>query len=166
MKLTKLFIAILFIGTIFSCSNDENEENNEGNTDNIVGEWTLESIDYDTTSTVSGITTTGVGEAYDISGGINFTENPNEFTSDAQYSIHLTATTLGQDSTYDIPNLQALDQTGVWSVDGSELSVDDSSDTMITTFSNNGNTVRLDGSKTQTVQGVPTTVNVTFVLTK
>lgn len=163
MKLKKLFIAILFLGTLLSCSSDDDENNNTGS---ILGTWDLVSLDYSGNSVASGTTTTFVGEAFDINGDLSFTDNPNGYVGDTMYSIHLTSTTMGQDFETDLTNLSSVNGNGTWSLDGDQLTITPASgstaqETIFTIqFSNNGNTFSIDTTDVRNIGGSTSTTHI------
>jgi hypothetical protein len=160
MKIKKLFIAVLFIGVLFSCNKDD--DGNGNSSSDIVGTWKLEEVDYTSTATQSGITTDGVGEAYDIDGSITFNID-NSYTADTVYSVHLTVSMNGIEAgMYDVENLSATGQNGTWSMEGDQLTftANGNTDTMTVTLSNDNNTLTLDGTTERTIEGVLATVHI------
>jgi len=123
MKFFKYAFIMLLATSFFTCNN--NEDN--GNTDNLIlGEWKVTEYVYDGTSTtvVQGIESTAnfEGTAMDLDLSIQFSENPNEYSTSGDYSIELTT---------DIPGFPAVEVpiegfvgSGTWSMDGDELTLD------------------------------------------
>ena len=143
MKLQKLFIAILFIGTLFSCSNDDDTNTN------LVGTWTLTDVRtfQETSSSSTGtMTAEGIGSNYD--GGVTFTENPNEYTANTTYDMEVTTSVDGNvQDVLNYDNISALGNTGTWSLNGDQLSTTENGITSNFTisFSDNGNTLTMVG---------------------
>ncbi len=112
MKYLKLLI-ILSVPFLFSCEDDEAAN------PSIVGEWALSSLEYSTYSktTAYGITLEleGEGLGYDMDTQINFTTDPNEFTTSGEYSVELTYGFQGQTATEKIEDIPFVAE-GTWEV--------------------------------------------------
>ncbi|WP_033962077.1 lipocalin family protein [Psychroserpens jangbogonensis] len=123
-KFNFLFIALTLVLT--ACSSDDNDNSNDPGDVNgeLIGIWDAVDVLYsgDTVIEVAGqtIVTDFVGESYDVDFTLEFSENPNEFVSEGQYSVELTSTTLGQEQVFDVPNLEFVGD-GTWTRDGSQL---------------------------------------------
>ena len=88
MKLTKLFIAIFFLGMVFSCSDDESEENNPP-INSIIGTWEMVEMEANGETTYQGIPVLIEGEDSNFNGTTIFTENPNEVVSNATFDLNM-----------------------------------------------------------------------------
>lgn len=124
MKFTKfIFVSVLF-SLLVSCSNDEDNDNMIDAEESIIGSWELTDLEYEGTSEtiLYGIesTATFTGTAYDIDMVTDFTEDPNELTSEGGYSISLTTTIDGVSTTTEHENLDAISD-GTWEKIGNQL---------------------------------------------
>ena len=129
MKILKLLFLSLFVSFAISCSSsdDDNGSSGSGEIDaELVDTWIGTAVDYTGTTETefNGVTLTAdfVGEGFDIDYSINFTENPNEVTSDGSYSILLTTTIQGTSTEQTIPNLTFF-ETSTWEVNGDQITV-------------------------------------------
>lgn len=168
-KISVLCFALALV--LSACSNDDDNNNTEDTSGDLIGTWIGQDIDY-TGSTVTSalgqdITSTFVGEAYDIDYTLTFSENPNEVVSDGNYNIELTTTVLGQTQTETIENLEFLN-TGTWIRSGNELTiVSDEGTTEATIVELSGNTLVLAVSENQesSEQGFEISTSVDFIAT-
>ena len=123
MKITNLFALLLMVTIFASCDNDDDSMTSS---DDLVGTWAVTKIDYEgDTETVNqgaGITSTFVGEGYDMDLVIEFSQNPNEFKTSGDYSIKLTTTTQGQSYETDVTNNGFINE-GEWTKNGNEITV-------------------------------------------
>ncbi len=118
MKTIKLsLLAILFI-TFSSCSKDD-DNNSDLNTSMMLGEWNLESFNYEGTSEANfegfdfSTSYSGVSENEDFT--LTFNEN-NTFESNGKYDVRLTVEGITQ-----LVPLETTTSTGDWSVNGNIL---------------------------------------------
>ena len=170
MKLTKLFIAILFIGTIFSCSNDDNEDNGESN-NTIIGTWTMVEMEANGATTYQGFPVTIVGEGSNFNGTTIFTEDPNEVVSNATFNLDVEVKIAGQTVAEESYNDDiSEEETSTWSLDGNQLTITDNttneSQTVSIEFSNNGNTITFEKIMPVEYSGVSVDIDVKVVYTK
>ena len=123
MKISKFFLLLGVLSLIYSCSDDEAST---GAGDSIVGKWKLTAIDYSGTSTteVAGqsITAQFTGTGFDMDLDIEFTENPNDYNTSGDYSIHLISEVQGQTIEQDWTN-QGFIGAGTWVQDGDIITV-------------------------------------------
>ncbi|WP_299679450.1 hypothetical protein [uncultured Dokdonia sp.] len=148
----KPIFMLLFAIIMISCSDDDSTdttdpmgEESPGNMDqpsdemnddssSIIDMWEVTSINATGTSTVeiSGqtIQTDFVGEGIDLNYTVNFTEQPNEVTSDGDYNIELTTTVAGQSITETIPGILFIDS-GNWVIDGDQITITSSDNDML-----------------------------------
>jgi hypothetical protein len=137
--------------SITACSDEEaGSPNNEA----LVGTWRLESIDYSGTSstTVQGTTFTSVfvGEGYDLDVTVTFSEDPDTYTTDGDYSIRLTTTTQGQTVEQDFTFEGFLDD-GTWERDGENVIITNGDGDVFETIivlTDGGNTMMMDVEET------------------
>lgn len=117
-----LFILIISISFVACSTDDDSGSNNTSG--HLVGSWEMVSFDYDgnTTTTISGQTTEadfiGVGQNLDYI--IEFSDNPNEFSSVGSYDIELTTTVSGQTSTTLQP-INDASSSGTYTLDGNTI---------------------------------------------
>ncbi len=94
--------------------------------DDLVGTWAVTGIDYEgdseTVNQGTAITSTFVGEGFDMDLVIEFTQNPNEFKTSGDYSIKLTTTSQGQTYETDVTNNGFIND-GEWTKSGNEITV-------------------------------------------
>ena len=164
MKLKNLFIAILFIGTLFSCSDDEPQDSSTP--DSIIGAWTLTGVNYSGGNNFY----TFEGEGSNYNGGLTFSENPNNFVGNSTFDVHVVTSVTGTEIQYedDFENQSIAGLEGTWTLEGNQLTfmgdgVDETP--MAISFSDNGNQLTLDGTTVRVIQGqeVPVRVIATYV---
>ncbi|TYA71789.1 hypothetical protein [Seonamhaeicola marinus] len=123
MKKISILLGVFML--VFTSCNIESLDDDIGSSSNsIVGKWRM--IDYtytgETITSAQGqeLSTSFVGEAFDMTNTITFSEDPNVITSEGSFSLRLTSNTLGQTSTQTITGLEAIND-GNWERDGDEL---------------------------------------------
>lgn len=134
MKLAyKLCIVLALMLT--SCSESDDSSGDPNNSDfsgDLIGTWIAVDVDFtlNVVTNLSGldVTSTAVGEGYDIDFTVTFEDNPNIAISVGSYSMEVTTTTLGQTEVENIENIAFL-ESGPWSRDGNELIFEDSEET-------------------------------------
>ena len=133
MKNLKLLALLLLVPMYIACSSDDDtttttEEEAEVS---LVGTWTAETIDFDSTITtvVEGlpVTATQEGEGFDIDATVTFSEDPNEVSSEGQFSMTVTTTFLGVSEEETLENLDLLGD-GTWSLEDNTLTITGTAD--------------------------------------
>ena len=131
MKTCKILLLFLFIALTFSCSDDDGpgEPTIE---DTIVGNWQASDFDIggEATGNIGGINVTVdlVGEVYDNTYAVNFSENPNTVTSTGDFDVEFSAQFLGQTYTEEAQDVQFIG-TGTWEIEGNKLIITTSTET-------------------------------------
>ena len=169
MKLQNLFIAILFIGILFSCSSDD--DNDSGDSGTVIGTWTMVEMEANGATTYQGLPVTIVGEGANFDGTTVFTENPNEVVSNATFDLNIEIKLVGQTiAEENYGNDDSAEKTSTWSLDGDQLTITDSntgeSQTVSIEFSNNGNTITFEKTQLVEYNGVSVDIDVKVVYTK
>lgn len=123
MKFLKFLFLATFISTFIACNSDDNDPT--PTPESLAGEWEVTAIDYEgTTSTVvSGFPPVGgtfTGTGFDMDLKITFEEDPNNFTSEGNYSINLETEVSGQTYTSNWENNE-FTGSGTWSKDGNMM---------------------------------------------
>jgi hypothetical protein len=169
--MTKFLFWPVLLAMVFSfvaCSEDDNDPSSN----ELVGIWQMESLDYSGTSTttIAGQSSTldYVGEAYDIDLSITFGEDPNEYKTSGGYTIRLTYELGGQTIEENVPVEGFLDN-GTWEQNGSTLNVingnGDPSEATIVSVDANSLVISSAEMETTTEQGVTTTIDVESIIT-
>ena len=169
-----LIYALAFLSSIFimSCGSDDDLMVTE---QQIVGEWDLQSLDYNGTSstTTAGVTlsTTFTGEAKDIEFTVTFNESPQTASSIGNYDIELVSVTGGVSMTETVSAADDFVFEGDWTLDGNMLTVGDdmqSATYEITDISDSRMVLLLDSEEREEVFGIIVEVelNGEAVLTK
>lgn len=121
-KISLLLVVFSLICT--SCNIESVDYDGVSGDVSIVGEWKMVNYTYTGETTTSGqgqtLSTSFIGEAFDMNNTITFSQNPNTITSNGAFSIKLTSTTLGQTSTQNITGIPAIND-GTWEQEGDEL---------------------------------------------
>ena len=119
LRLSAIALLCLFFT---ACSDDDEDTNISG--DAFLGIWSLTELEYkgsSSTSTPSGpVTTNYTGEGFDMDLTVEFSENPNTFTSEGDYGIKLNVETMGESSTAELANLNLLGN-GSWKRDNNKV---------------------------------------------
>lgn len=119
-------ITLLSFALVFFASCEDDDSSNDTSAD-LVGTWSMTSLDYDGTSstTFQGTTTSidFIGEGTNIDYTLTFDENPNNFDASGSYDIELTTDFMGQTTTQ-TESVEDANSTGTWSRDGNTLSFD------------------------------------------
>jgi hypothetical protein len=169
--MTKLFFwpAMLALAISFTaCSEDDNTPNSN----ELAGSWRMESLDYSGTST----TTTGGqtasadfdGVASDIDLTIDFSENPNQYTTSGSYKVTVTSEVNGM--TFEqTQEFNGFLDNGTWERDGDIIMVTTGSGELseATIATLNANTLILESvdSETNVTPDITTVTQVTSVIT-
>lgn len=124
MKAIKILFIALLATSIVSCESDDDAA--ADTSASILGIWNGVDVDYSGTTTTNAdgfppIEADFIGETTDVDFTLDFTEDPNEVTSDGSYTIELTTTILGETTT-DTQNIEFL-QDGTWSRSGDILTI-------------------------------------------
>ena len=132
MKNLKLLALLLLVPMYIACSSDDDSTTTEEETEaSLVGTWTAETIDFDSTITtvVEGlpVTATQEGEGFDIDATVTFSEDPNEVSSEGQFSMTVTTTFLGVSEEETLENLDLLGD-GTWSLEDNTLTITGTAD--------------------------------------
>lgn len=137
MKITKLPFLALALCFLFACSKKEEMPTPKVNSpttqqevpkpnNELKGNWQVTDISYAGTSVTSmpgyEASANFTGTGYDLTLTIKFDENPNNYTSNGDYSIRLTTNYNGQSIIQNWPN-QSFIYGGIWSKQGNELTV-------------------------------------------
>lgn len=135
MKNINLLFALFLIFGFTSCSDDEAQPPAETNL--LVGIWQGQDLDVSGTisTEIAGVpfTTSFVGDVYEMTSTLGFSENPNNVTAQGTYSAQLTTTIQGQPYSENIEDLAFLDS-GIWEVSGNQLQVTGASETIDATI--------------------------------
>jgi len=119
MKPIKILL-IACVLCLWSCSSDD-DSNGSDETINIVGTWSAVSVEFDTTSVVEingqGGAVVCNGEGFDIDTQISFTEDPNQFVTEGDFSVLNDCTPGGESVLEDVEALGS----GTWSLEGDLL---------------------------------------------
>ncbi|MFT5436678.1 MAG: hypothetical protein ACI840_001327 [Ulvibacter sp.] len=162
MKFSKLFLIVLMVATIVSCSSDD--DNASPNAD-LLGTWNATSITGSSTGTTldSGITTSfsSTWTTSNINLTSTFTENPNNVISQGTYNSTLTIMADGQTTVSDDPDATLIDNTVSWTRSGNSLALlSDSGDAITYSMAITDNTLILTTTETITeVNGTTTTTS-------
>lgn len=119
IKLITLFSITLFFA---SCSSSDDAP--QVNSKDLLGTWNLTEVTTEgtTKSTGNGVTIestyTSLGKDYNAK--LIFSENPNKFQSSGSYTSVVTTTTLGQESTINVP-INNIIGAGDWEITGNTL---------------------------------------------
>jgi hypothetical protein len=124
MKILSISLLMALSVIISSCSKEEVVAFDEGL---LTGSWNMTTINYTGTSTTTyaGVSTvanfTGTGKDMDLT--VQFTKDPNNFTSSGSYSIELKTQINGQTvtETYEFSNFM---MPGSWSIKGDKLTIE------------------------------------------
>jgi hypothetical protein len=118
--LSALFLLAL---SITACSDDDD---NNPSSNELVGSWKLESMDYTGTSTTdfngSAFTSEFMGTAFDIDATVSFSEDPNEYNTSGGYKISLTYDVQGQSFEQEV-TFDGIFNSGSWSRTGDVILV-------------------------------------------
>lgn len=121
LRLSALALLCLFFT---ACSDDD--EDTEISTDAFLGTWSLTELEYkgsSSTSTPLGpVTTNYTGEGFDMDLTVEFSADPNTFTSEGDYGLKLNIETMGGSSTVEYPNLNLLGN-GSWKRDNNKVTI-------------------------------------------
>ena len=124
MKIKHILVLLVLSFVLFSCSSDDASSGSETSGD-IVGKWRMTSVSYSgqTVTEASGleITSNFTGTGFDIDSTLEFTETPDEFVSEGEYSIELTYDINGSNVTTETQENLPTDQTGEWTKSGNTL---------------------------------------------
>lgn len=171
--MTKLFfwpVLLAMAVSFVACSEDDN--GNDPSSDDLIGIWQMESLDYSGTSTTTfggqSNTLNYVGEAYDIDLSITFGEDPNEYKTSGGYTIRLTYEFGGQTIEENVPIEGFLDN-GTWERNGNTLTVvngnGEPGEGTIVSVDANSLIMSSTEMETTTDQGVTTEVDVESIIT-
>ncbi|ARV11449.1 hypothetical protein BTO09_03440 [Gilvibacter sp. SZ-19] len=132
MKHLKLLALLLLVPVYIACSSDDDNNTTQEEVEaSLVGTWTAETIDFDSTitTTVEGlpVTATQEGEGFDIDATITFSEDPNTVNSDGQFSMTVTTTFLGVSETETLENLDLIGD-GMWTLSDNTLVITGTAD--------------------------------------
>jgi len=132
-KLILLFVCSVTF-TFISCSDDDPETHTEPNL--LLGTW--QGQDLEVTGTLSTeiagipLSTDFIGDVYEMTSTLTFSENPNNVTSQGTYSAEVRTTIQGQLFVENVEDLSFLDS-GTWTISGNELRILTSTETLIAT---------------------------------
>mgnify|MGYP001815075133 CR=1 FL=1 len=121
-------VFIIFILILSSCSSDGSSSSNSVNSGGLIGEW--EMVDYLLSGTTEVTDQDGtvisevLSKGLDYNHTITFSENPNDFIAEGDFSVETTTTTNGEAST-EILEAQSFgsicDGLGTWEMIDDEL---------------------------------------------
>jgi hypothetical protein len=123
MKILKLLLAVAVFTTFISC--DKDDEKNPGSGTSVTGKWRLTELEYGGTNTSSQqdlyphSTFTGTGFSIDFF--MNFDENPNLYTSNGSYGIHLVTSIAGFPDMESNETMDGFANNGTWEITGSQI---------------------------------------------
>ena len=110
-KLILLFICSLLL-TLISCSDDDPASIEEPNL--LIGAWQAQDLEITGTlsTEIAGIpvTTDFMGDVYEMTSTLTFTENPNNVISQGTYSAELRTTIQGQEFVENVEDLTSQGQ--------------------------------------------------------
>jgi hypothetical protein len=125
IKLLLLVSALCF----WSCSSDDDSNSSNAEVD-ILGTWTAISVEFDTASVIEingqGGAVVCNGEGYDIDTEITFTEEPNEFFTEGDFSVMNDCTPGGESVLEDVEALGS----GTWTLEGDQLILTEGDETI------------------------------------
>lgn len=128
MKISTLFIACLLI--LSSCSSDDAETKVS---ENILGTWIGTNVslsgEIETVNKGQTILTTIIGEGYDLTNKLIFTDAPNFVASEGNLNMELSYTVNGVTITENIEDFELLVD-GTWEINGSDLIITDPDETI------------------------------------
>lgn len=130
MKKLNLLL-VLFLSIIITNCSDDDPSPVEQNI--LVGTWIGNNLEITGTlnTEIAGIPVSAnfIGDVYDMSSTLTFTENPNNVISEGNYSVELSTTIQGQVFMENIENINFL-ESGTWQVVGNELRITTSTETV------------------------------------
>ena len=119
-RLSAIALLCLFLA---SCSDDDEADSPP---DALEGTWSLTELTYKGSNSIPGpagiITTNYNGEGFDMDLTVEFSANPNTFTSRGNYGIALNVESLGGSSTIELPS-QSFFGSGNWTRDNDKLTI-------------------------------------------
>lgn len=169
MKLLKIAALCFCVVFIQSCGEDESIEPFESA--DLVGTWNM--TDFDTSGTIS-YTIEGVpipvqidGTGKDIDAFVEFTEDPNQFTSSGSYTIVLTTSGTGFAPEISETTVDQLFSNGAWSLGQSKLVLstvgEASQDLEVLTLTESELTLQFEETIDEVVDGVNAEGSIKFI---
>ncbi len=162
----KLVLVFAFISILTSCTSNEDLGINITE-DDLVGVWNFTSFTLDGSAsyTVNGITYDIETSSYakDLDYTVNFTKNPNEFSSAGSYTTVTTVRVSGEPDSveeYRVDSLEGLDS-GNWSLDGNTFkSINNGQETIaeIVEFTGSKLKLKLVLDELESISGVDATI--------
>lgn len=159
MKFLNSLILLALLGVLFSCGGDDSDD--IMNSDPLVGEWRMVSLDYSGTSTTINpygppLVSEFVGTARDINTTITFNSD-NTFSSEGAYTIDL-VTDYGGTTFEESTEFEGFMGSGTWALDGNTLTTTDNatgetSELDLQNLTDDGWGVDVMNSRTTEVQG-------------
>lgn len=124
MKTIKNFCALVTCLIVISCSGDDDNPGIDQSL--ILGEWDLVEYNYSGNTSVtqggSTITTSYIGEFYDLDAQVVFNEN-NSYSTAGSYVVKLTTTYEGETLVQDVPS-NDVSSTGTYRIESNKLITD------------------------------------------
>mgnify|MGYP001069225898 CR=1 FL=1 len=139
MRNFKYALIIILGVVILGCDNeDDNTAEQSNNQNQLIGNWVAQDMTFsgNPTLTIQGVSLPADvnGEPYDIDLSLEFTENPNEYTTDGTFSVEVTVSALGFSETDNLENLSIIPD-GIWEINNQTItfsSIQESLDLKIT----------------------------------
>lgn len=163
--------AIILLCLFLTCCSEDDEP--DSSADALLGTWSLTGLEYSGSSSTPGpsgvLTTNFTGEGYDMDLTVEFSANPNTFTTAGDYGIRLEVEILGQSNTLELPN-QSFFNGGSWSREDDKLTLtlQDNVEQEATILELNESTMRMSVDVSGMVVSVGTIDEMegTFIFTK
>ena len=170
MSFSKLYVAVLLLLFVLSCSDDEGTDSSAGV---LLGTWKLTELDCEGTGTIPGptglLSSNFSGEGFDMDLRVEFSADPNTYTTEGDHGIRLEVEVLGQPNTLELKNQNFFGE-GTWTRDNDKLVLTSSGDVEqeATILELNGSTMRIsaDISDLAISLGTINEMEANFVFTK
>lgn len=170
MKFSKLLFLSFLTLLIVSCSKDDDSKSSNDTSATLVGSWKATDFSYESKSRTEGQGTTieseSTGVAKDLDIVVEFSDDPNTYQVDADYTLEVTTESSGQTIVQEYP-IQYTGS-GSWNREGDILKVmvdNQENEAEITKLTANTLTYVTTETQTQTQNEITTTVEITETTT-